>query len=823
MKYILHTLLLLIPFSSYCQNSFFDNLPSSDNSVFFNSGQDITLVVDKNETEVVKLSSDLLVKDIQSVFGISVQIVNNVKEVKSKNFILVGSLNDSESLKKYFRPFIKNLKNKWEHYTISTSKINNKNALIICGSDRRGTAFGILEISKQIGVSPWYWWADVPIKKKNLLYLKKSINYTDGPKVKYRGIFINDEAPALSSWSKEKFGGFNHLFYSNVFELMLRLKSNYIWPAMWGNAFYDDDPKNMKVAEKYAIVIGTSHHEPLMRAHDEWRRYGNKTKWNYETNPEKLKTFWKEGVERAKNEKIISVGMRGDGDEPMSEKTATELLERIVTDQRKIIEDVTKEPANQTPQLWALYKEVLDYYDKGMKVPDDITLLFCDDNWGNVRRLPAPNAPARSGGYGMYYHFDYVGGPRNYKWLNTNYLPRIWDQMMMCYQHNVKDIWIVNVGDIKPMEMPISFFIDLAWNPESFDYQKVLSYFDAWSEQQFGTEHAKEISNILLQSSKLLAIRKPEVLNSSSFSLEEFEQITQQLTKLETRSKKVMEQLGSEYESAFFQLIHHPITAVTNLYNMYHSQALNHHYYSKRNLKANGYARKVRDHYINDSIISLKYHTINDGKWNHMMSQTHIGYTYWQQPMRQIMPPTYRLANWEEDKNNRADTLFQNSENSQISLDLTTVKLSSNSNDIQWVTMPNYGKFSAALATLPFSHSRTPIDSAPEIEFNFDLIEEGYQYISLTHSPNLDIYGKGGLQYAISINGAEPITLKLNENDNNMLNWEHWVVESSINTVLKTDNLKKGKNNIIIKHMDPCIILQDVGILKNKNTIARFR
>jgi hypothetical protein len=822
MKYILQFLILFIPLSIYCQQPFFDNLPSSDNTVFFNSGQDITIVVDKNETPVVKLSADLLVKDVKSVFGITAQIVSNIKEVKSKNFILVGSLNDSESLKKYFSPFIKNFKKKWEHYTITTSKINNKNALIICGSDRRGTAFGILEISKQIGVSPWYWWADVPIKKKNILYLKKSINYTDGPKVKYRGIFINDEAPALSNWSKEKFGGFNHLFYSNVFELMLRLKSNYIWPAMWGNAFYDDDPKNIEVAEKYAIVIGTSHHEPLMRAHDEWRRYGNKTKWNYETNPENLKTFWKEGLARSKNEKIISVGMRGDGDEPMTEKTATELLERIVTDQRKIIEDVTKKPANQTPQLWALYKEVLDYYDKGMKVPDDITLLFCDDNWGNVRRLPAPNGPVRSGGYGMYYHFDYVGGPRNYKWLNTNYLPRIWDQMLMCYQHNVKDIWIVNVGDIKPMELPISFFIDLAWNPESFDYQKVLSYFDIWSEQQFGKDLVNEISDILLQSSKLLVIRKPEVLNSSSFSLEEFEQITKQLTKLETRSNKVLEQLGRDYESSYFQLVHHPITAMTNLYNMYNSQALNHHFYSKRNLKANGYARKVRDYYINDSIISLKYHTINNGKWNHMMSQTHIGYTYWQQPVRQVMPQTYRLSNWEEDKNNRGDTILFTSNDDNITLDLTTAKFTSKQKDIEWITMPKYGKFSNAITTFPLSHPSFSQDEAPTMEFNFQLSEEGYEYISLTHAPNLDIYGRGGLAYSISINGETPLSFKLNQNDNNMMNWENWVVEGGINNVIKTDKLKKGTNTIAIKHLDPCIILQNVNFLKNKNNIPRF-
>ena len=231
---------------------------------------------------------------------------------------------------------------------------------------------------------------------------------------------------------------------------------------MWGNAFYYDDSLNIKSADEYGIVIGTSHHEPLMRAHEEWKYYGKGRKWNYDSTEAGLKEFWKGGMERAWNEKIVSVGMRGDGDEPMSRETATALLERIVKDQRQIIEEVTRQPASKTPQLWALYKEVQDYYDKGMRVPDDITLLLCDDNWGNIRKLPKLTDPPRKGGYGIYYHFDYVGGPRNYKWLNTNPIPRVWEQMHLAWEYNARQIWIVNVGDIKPMEFPITFFLDYA-------------------------------------------------------------------------------------------------------------------------------------------------------------------------------------------------------------------------------------------------------------------------------------------------------------------------------------------------------------------------
>jgi len=417
---------------------------------------------------------------------------------------------------------VKSLQGKWETFVIQT--IENpfphvKKALVIVGSDRRGAIYGIYDLSKQIGVSPWYFWADVPVPKHDEIYVLNG-RYSDGsPKVKYRGIFINDEAPALSSWSKEKFGGFNHKFYGKVFELLLRLKANYIWPAMWGSAFYADDAENIKTADEYGIVIGTSHHEPLMRAHDEWRREKGGV-WNYESNPTKLQAFWREGMKRATNEKIVSVGMRGDGDEPMSRETATALLEKIVKDQRDIISEVTGKPASETPQLWALYKEVQDYYDKGMTVPDDVTLLLCDDNWGNLRKLPKPDAKPRKGGYGIYYHFDYVGGPRNYKWLNTNPLPRIWEQMHLAWEHQVKDIWIVNVGDIKPMEFPISFFLDYAWNPEKIQANDLQQYSEQWGSKQFGDKNAKEIAFLLNQYSKFNGRRKPELLDANTYKPE---------------------------------------------------------------------------------------------------------------------------------------------------------------------------------------------------------------------------------------------------------------------------------------------------------------
>src|SRR5690606_13055314 len=414
----------------------------------------------------------------------------------------------------------KDVPKKWEEYLIKFDA--QKRVLVISGADRRGTAYRALTLSREMGVSPWYWWADVPVKRKSNLYINANLQIQDAPVVQYRGIFINDEAPALSSRSKEKFGGFNHQFYSKVFELMLRLKSNYIWPAMWGNAFYDDDPKNIQIADDYAIVIGTSHHEPLHRAHDEWRRYG-KGPWNFVQNPDALKEISKTGMKRSWNENITTIGMRGDGDEPMSRETATELLEKIVDQQRQIIEEVTGKPASETPQLWALYKEVQDYYDKGMRVPDDVTLLLRDDNWGNLRKLPTLNASPRKGGYGIYYHFDYVGGPRNYKWLNTTQIMRVWEQMNLTYEHGVEKIWIINVGDIKPMEFPISFWCDMAWNPEKMSLENAVKYPSLWAEEQFWKSYAAEIGDILQRYTQYNHRRTPELLDAKTYSLENYQ------------------------------------------------------------------------------------------------------------------------------------------------------------------------------------------------------------------------------------------------------------------------------------------------------------
>ena len=605
-----------------------------------------SIYVDNNDDWLVHNAASLLQDDIEMVTGHKPEIISSLPS-SSKNIVIIGTINGSETIHQLIKEKklnVDNVQNKWEAFklqTISNPVKGVNSALVIVGSDKRGAAYGVFELSQQIGVSPWYWWADVPLKKKSEIYIKKgSYNY-GSPSVKYRGIFINDEAPAFSRWTKEKFGGVNHLVYEKMFELLLRLKANYLWPAMWGNAFNDDDTLNPVLANKWGIVMGTSHHEPMLRAQQEWKRYG-KGAWDYSTNDSMLRAFWKKGIENMDHhESIVTIGMRGDGDKPMTQGTAIGLLEKIVADQRKIIAEVTGKPASETPQDWALYKEVQDYYDKGMRVPDDVTLLLCDDNWGNIHKLPKLTDKPRSGGYGIYYHFDYVGGPRNYKWLNTNNIARVWEQMHLAYEYGAKNIWVVNVGDLKPMEFPISFFLDYAWNVNKWNEDNLKDYYFHWAGKQFGTTHAKEIGEILEKYSQYASRRKPELLNENTYSIENYNEanrITDKWNKLQDEAEKISNKMPLEYQDAFFELVLHPVKACANLQDMYTAVAWNHFYANENNFLANKYADEAKQFYANDSLISAEYNQLNNGKWNHMMDQTHIGYTYWQEPRSQKMP-----------------------------------------------------------------------------------------------------------------------------------------------------------------------------------------
>ncbi len=606
-----------------------------------------TLFVDSADFPGVVRAANDLQADIERVTNRVVAVAHDEKRLGS-NVIIVGTAGKSKIIDQLIRDHkidVTAIASKWESFLIQVVPKplpGVASALIIAGSDKRGTIYGIYDLSSQIGVSPWYWWADVPIQHHDELFVKPGTYVQGPPAVKYRGIFLNDEAPSLTGWVIEKYGNYNHEFYTKVFELLLRLKANYLWPAMWNNAFNEDDPLNPQLADEYGIVMGTSHHEPMVRAQQEWKRHG-KGLWDYSKNAEILKEFWYLGVERNKKyESIITLGMRGDGDLPMTESANIALLEKIVADQRKMIADRVNADISKVPQDWALYKEVQEYYEKGMRVPDDVTLLWCDDNWGNVRRLPTQEERKRSGGAGIYYHFDYVGDPRSYKWLNTIPIAKVWEQMNLAYHYGADRIWIVNVGDLKPMELPIDFFLNMAWKPENWHKEKISEFTRLWAERQFGPQFAPDIADVLSKYTKYNGRRKPELLDPSTFSLVDYREADTVFADFQAavaKAEEIYGKLPENQRDAFFELVLYPTKASAIVTELYITAGRNQLYASQGRASANELAAAARALFQADADLSAYYnHMLAHGKWDHMMDQTHIGYTFWNQPPVNAMP-----------------------------------------------------------------------------------------------------------------------------------------------------------------------------------------
>ena len=519
----------------------------------------------------------------------------------------------------------------------------------------------------------------------------------------------------------------------------------------------------------------------------------------------------------------------------MTDGTATTLLEGIVSDQRKIIEQVTGKPAEQTPQVWALYKEVQDYYDKGMRVPDDITLLLSDDNWGNLRKLPNISEKKRAGGYGIYYHFDYVGDPRNYKWINTNNISRVWEQMHLAWEYGAKQIWIVNVGDIKPMEFPISFFMDYSWNPSRISENDLRSYYSNWAKSQFGEQYANEIGNIIRRYSNIASRKKPELLDANTYNLvnySEFDNVVKECDSLQKDAEFVGKAIPANYQDAYFQMVLHPIKAIANLHEMYLSVALNNFYANKNNPLANDYFIKTQELFNKDSLISSQYNTgIARGKWNHMMDQVHIGYTTWNDPKKNILPSIKRVTGGvsgvSEPISNglptkSAETLIPYTNNSQpvffekneyVSIEAEHFSKAYSSKSIEWHVIPDIGRASSGITTFPVTNLINKDEKEkPYLAYDFYTYDKSNVSVKAYFSPTLNFHNEEkGLQYAISIDDEKPQIISINTHAD-LETWKGWVAD---NIIIKKSNhtpLKQGKHVLKYWMVDAGVVLQKLVV-----------
>ncbi len=723
--------------------------------------KDVTIGYDSGEHSCVQLAAANLQKDFEKVTGSQPAI----SETSPK--ILIGTVGTNKQIDQWVKQgLLKELKGKTEKYIIKT--IDGQ--LVIAGSDKRGTVYGIYELSRQIGVSPWYYWADVPTEKHTLLYIKDG-EFTDGePAVRYRGLFLNDEAPCLTSWVKNTFGTNygDHRFYEKVFELILRLKGNYLWPAMWGWAFYADDPENLKTADKMGVMMGTSHHEPMARNHQEYARdrkgWGA---WNYATNKQNLDRFFREGIERMKGtDDIVTIGMRGDGDEAMGNSTDTKLLENIIDNQRRIIKEVTKRPAKETPQIWALYKEVQDYYDAGLRVPDDVTVLLCDDNWGNVRRLPTAEEQKRKGGWGLYYHVDYVGAPRNTKWINVTPIQNMWEQLQLAYNGGIQKLWILNVGDLKPMEYPIQLFMDMAWNPKKYTVdcsasplgssKNLLDHTWEFCAESFGCDQACEAASILNLVSKYNGRITSEMLDATTYTTDEFAQVVAEYQALEARALRQFITLKPEYKDAYRQIILFPVQAMGAVYEMYYAQAMNLKLAALGDPEANCWAERCRQAFKRDSLLNLQYNKeIAGGKWDGMMTQKHISYTIWNDSYPADVVPELKTV-----ETPAQGPTFE-AKDGYISIEAEHTYSRTDAQNAKWTVIPYMGRTLSGIALMPYTAGT---DNA-QLEYRWKGKAEKVKVHVVTKS-TLDFLDKGGLIYDVAIDGGQPVSINFNSNLN---------------------------------------------------------
>ncbi len=655
------------------------------------------VVGDDDHPGVVRAAGDLR-DDIERVTG------TRPGSTVSRTAVLVGTIGRSpliDGLVKSGRLDVTGVRGKWEtslQTVVERPMPGVERALVIAGSDPRGTIFGVYDVSYGIGVSPWYWWDDVEPVHRDALYVLPG-RFTQGtPAVKYRGVFINDENPALGTWAPKYFGpgkapghpgGFTADFYAKVFEVLLRLKGNYLWPAVWGRAFAEDDPQNHARAKEYGIVMGTSHEAPMMRGIEEWNRhavpavrdssgavvtpgrdpYGGTGEWSFRRNAEAVKKYWRDGIRRMVDEDfegVVTLGMRGNGDTSLPDGDGIELMQEIIATQRQIIAEETGRDLAEIPQVWTLYKEVQRYWDRGLRAPDDVTVVLTDDNWGNIRKHPDPKEP-RSGGYGLYYHFDYVGVGRNYKWVDTANLANLWEQLHQAHAYGNHGLWVTNVGDLKGNELPTEFFLDYAWNPERWGQEDLEEWERRYARQNFGAAHAEAIAEVLSAYGQLQARRKPELLNRRItlnpakdptrdesavvyddeetpffFAHRELERVTDEWRGLAKEADRVGRRLPRRSQDAWFELVGYQVQATANLYGLRQAEFQNLLYAAQGRAATNDRAAEAEAGLERDLALADRFHTqVADGKWNGFQTQPHIGYgdverygpnAGWQQP-----------------------------------------------------------------------------------------------------------------------------------------------------------------------------------------------
>lgn len=758
----------------------------------FKKGNDLRVSVNKSEAEVVHTAIEIFSRDYQQVFHAKI-ISGSVGDV------LIGTIGqNSKAEKSVTSTDLQELKSKREGFLIEVQ--NGK--LIVLGSDKRGTAYGILEISRLIGVSPWEWWADSPISSKDKLILKNGFRTLQSPSVKHRGIFINDEDWGLTPWSYKNFepsdikGSIGPKTHARIFELLLRLRANTFWPAMHecSVAFYMT-PGNKQMADKYGIYVGTSHCEPMMRnTNAEWKKVG-KGDYNYLTNRDNILNFWDERTtELAGSDNIYTLGIRGVHDGKMQGANTVqeqkEAIAQILKDQREMIKRIVNPDVEKVSQVFIPYKEVLDVYNAGLEVPEDVTLMWCDDNYGYINHFPTSAERNRKGGNGVYYHISYWGRPHDYLWLATTHPAQMYYQMKMAYDKGARDMWIINVGDIKPAEYQLEFLMDMAWNIGAIqpDKKGLDKHLENWLQREFGKKHATDLLHIMNEYYRLAYIRKPEfmgntrteesnpaykVVSDLPWSEQEINQRMADYQAIENQIKNISGSIPLSKKSAWFQLIEYPVVASSELNKkiMYGQLA--------RHGKANWSLSDKAFEAV--AALTKQYNELNNGKWKYMMNF---------QPRNQ--------------------SVF-----SKLPHDTVSTPLMQSSKPLLLLNGIDYKNFEGTKpVVLGHGYERKAICIEKNTTVNYVFKANAGQKITveIALAPNHPVEGKA-IRFAVSLDN-EPEQLVDFRTMGRSEEWKLNVLSNQAIRKIDFDRNKAGKHRLSIKAVDEGVVLDQIKVVE---------
>ena len=748
------------------------------------SGIPVPIACNSSEEQVVHTALELLRRDLQTVLSATAKVETNT------GTILIGTAGRSELIDQSGVD-TSVLKGKKQAFLLTVSP---EGKLIVAGSDGHGTAYGILEISRLLGVSPWEWWADVTPEKKKLFKLSSKFRSVQSPSVEYRGIFINDEDWGLMPWSNKTYepsdvnGEIGPRTNERIFELLLRLRANTYWPAMHECTLpFFLTKGNREVAKKYGIFMGASHCEPMAcSAAGEWRRRGNGA-YDYVNNSAAVYKFWEDRVKEVADQEVLyTLGMRGVHDGKMQgAKTVEEqkaVLDRVLADQRGLIEKYVNKDVTQVPQVFIPYKEVLDIYNAGLQVPDDVTLMWCDDNYGYIRHFPTAEERVRKGGNGIYYHVSYWGRPHDHLWLSTMSPSLIYQQMKQAYDQGIQKIWILNVGDIKPAEYQIELFMDMAWNLEAVAQEGVTAHLKHWLERELGTSPAKELLPVMQEYYRLAHIRKPEFMGNTReeekdpayrivkdlpWSEEFINERLSSYDRLSETVEKVTSRIPADRQSAYFELVKYPVQAAAQMNRKLLFAQLARH----------GKADWEKSDAAYDSIAALTqhYNSLENGKWNRMMD---------------FKPRKLPVFNRVERK------------------EATTPMIQERSAIYQWNGMDaSKGNFMGHEG-LGYAGRAAGILMGKALTFSFSDWKADVVEVEVRLLPNHPVHGTQ-LRFSVSIDGAEPKVISY-ETKGRSEEWKENVLRNQAIRKIVLPVSGKKSHQLEIKALDEGVVLDQV-------------